>query len=232
MSTQVSIMQEIADKKLDAYKSDLIHDGIVIGENKDCSEFLWMVRSTGTDIVPLKPYLSRHGKTTGDLHPLLDYYKSGNQHGIDVYHLKNPLKDTNDPNNPGSLELIDFEQAEKLYWQAQEQKAPHKADQGKDADHQGPQKMKDCIYEIDIYSAGDPSVGIHDYDVRLQDSAGAILMDYGVVGEDEKEELVDNFREAVKSAFEIALGDESPVDVRFDCDPPEMGIDDGPGMRG
>lgn len=212
MSTPLVEMFEIADNKLEAYKSDLLHDGIVIGKNENCNEFVWIVRPMGTAIVPLKPdlqYVKDQSLESG-LHPILEYYRSDGSHSpedqeIDVYHLKNPLNDTNNSDHPGMIKQISFEQAIELYMDVQKKA-------------QESQKMyENTINHIEVFSKGDTSVGIPDYHLVLHDKSGAPIMDYGCLAEDEQHEVIENFRTEIQNAFEIAIG-ESPVNVYFDCD--------------
>lgn len=50
MATPIYTMGEIGREIISCYIGDLIHDGIVISERGLYSNYLWIVRSTGTSI--------------------------------------------------------------------------------------------------------------------------------------------------------------------------------------
>ena len=79
--------------------------------------------------------------------------------------------------------------------------------------------MPNEIKTISVFSPRDESVGIHDYWVELSDSRADWIAEFDWADPEERQELIEEFRQKLKEAFELVL--DGPVSVTFDIDRPE-----------
>jgi hypothetical protein len=70
------------------------------------------------------------------------------------------------------------------------------------------------IKTINIFSPGDHSVGIPDFRLELKDPACELIADMLVFAEEDRKEVVEEFREKLQEAFAVVC--DNPVYVTFD----------------
>jgi hypothetical protein len=69
------------------------------------------------------------------------------------------------------------------------------------------------IKTINILSPGDHSVGIPDFRLELKDHACELIADMMVFAEEDRKEVVEEFREKLQEAFAVVC--DSPIYVYF-----------------